>query len=174
LSGANGHILTRTLYEELKRIAAARIASERKDLTLEPIDLLDEALLRLFRSPSLRVNNRTHLRALAALQRRRILVEHARRRRKRIEGERSRITLSGLSVAERSPVDVLDLDRALQRLALVSPRQAEVVELSYFGGFSFAIIAEIVGCAERTVKKDAKLAYAALKRELFGSCSESV
>ncbi len=100
---------------------------------------------------------------------RRLLVERARARRaEKRGGDAVRVTLTDAAVAQ-DPVDVLDLDRALERLQRFDPRQAEVVELSYFGGLTYPEIASLVGISEATVDRDLRHARAWLRRELAGA-----
>jgi RNA polymerase sigma factor (TIGR02999 family) len=107
---------------------------------------------------------------------RQVLVDHARRRdRDKRGGAMRRVSLSLEAPADDSAagiVDALDLDEALEGLARLSPRQARVAELRYFGGYSVEETAEILAVSERTVKGDWRVARAWLKDELSGGAPE--
>jgi RNA polymerase sigma factor (TIGR02999 family) len=128
-----------------------------------------EAYLRLAKA-DVDWRDRTHFLSVAARMMRRILVEHARARHARKRGgEQVRVTLTGpIPAPATSPVDVLALDAAMERLREKDPRQAETVELCYFGGLTYPEIAEALGVSEATVDRDLRHARAWLKRELAG------
>lgn len=158
--------ITKSLYNELRALAWNQLRSERRGHSLQPTDLVNEACLRILGSGVV-VISRAHLRALAATQMRRILVDHERRRRKRIDGRLIRTSLPEIpGRASEWALDILKLDDALTRLASLSERQAYVLELRYFGGLTVGEVAEVVGISERSVKKDTAIAFAWLKREL--------
>ncbi len=131
--------------------------------------LVHEAYLRLA-DADIAWQNRTHFLSVAARVMRRILVEWARARRAgKRGGDGVRVTFTdGVSPPAADPVDVLDLDQALERLQAFDARQAEVVELSYFGGLTYPEIAQMLGISEATVDRDLRHARAWLKRELAG------
>jgi RNA polymerase sigma factor (TIGR02999 family) len=162
--------LESALYEELRSIARKLLRSERKNHTLQPTAIVNEACLRLLRGASVSVNGRSHLLALAARQMRRVIVDYERARRKRIDGRMVRTTLADIGArGERSEFDTLDLDEALSKLAALSERQARVIELRYFGGLLVEEAARTLGVSERTIKNDTRVALAWLRRELHGS-----
>jgi RNA polymerase sigma factor (TIGR02999 family) len=155
------------LYEELHRLASSYLSRERPGHTLQPTALVNEAFLRLFGS-AVQPKDRQHFFALAARLMRRVLVDHARRYRagRRFSPER-RLTLDpeGFEAAQ-APVDVLDLHRALEGFAEVSPRAARVVELRYFGGLTLDEIGEVLEVSPATAARDWTAARLWLQREL--------
>jgi len=156
------------VYAELKRRAGAQLARERGSHTLQPTALVHEAFLRLVDQRSARWQNRAQFFGVAAQLMRRILVDHARARAAaKRGGDALRISLDDASEAAVSPeTDVLLLNRALERLAVLDPRQAQVVELRYFGGLSVEEVAAVLEVSEITVKRDWAMARAWLYREL--------
>jgi RNA polymerase sigma factor (TIGR02999 family) len=141
------------VYDELRRLAAARLAGERPGQTLDATALVHEAYLRLVGGHQPREwSGRGHFFAAAAEAMRRILVEHARRKgRLRRGGDRERVDLEGLEVAapERGD-DLLALDEALAQLAAADPQAAELVKLRYFAGLTVPQAAAALGVAPRT------------------------
>ncbi len=161
------------VYAELRRLAAAFLRRERPGHTLQPTALVHEAFLRLAGGRTLEASSRAQFIGLAARTMRHILVDHARRRKslKRGGGERV-VTLDTSALAGAThAVEVEDLDQALAALARVSERQARVVELRYFGGFSIEETGEALGLSPMTVKRDWAFARAWLYRELTGAKS---
>lgn len=173
-----GTSLTEPEYDQLRRIAAEYLRSERPGHTLQPTALVNEAILRLADADAARWNNRQHFVATAARAMRRILVDHARARKaeKRGGGKPGSLGIetvgSGVGSSagkdENESVDLLALDEALSRLDALHERQARVVELRFFAGFSVAETAEHLGVSERTVELDWSVARAWLKQELRG------
>lgn len=154
------------VYDELRRIAAAYLARERSDHTLQPTALVNEAFVRLAGQAGAPVEGRAHFRALASQAMRRILVDHARARFAARRDERV-VTLSGVPEdGDDGAVDLLGLDSALTRLASLNPRQARVVELRFFGGLEIEEVANELGVSPRTVNGDWRVARAWLGREL--------
>ena len=159
------------VYEELRRLAASALRRERTDHTLQPTALVHEAFLRLAETPGASWENRAHFVAIAARVMRRVLVDHARGRNalKRGNGE-IRVPIDDVDVpAVGQDVDLVALDDALARLALLDERQARIVELRFFGGLSVPETAALIGASERTVKRDWQVARAWLTRELSSS-----
>ena len=149
------------VYEELRQLAAQRLAGEKPGQTLQPTALVHEAYLRLTAGRPLQDwNGRGHFFAAAAEAMRRILVETARRKRcERHGGGRQRLTLDGLDVAAESPDDdLLALSEALDLLAEANPRAAELIKLRYFAGLTGREAAEALGISPR--KADQVWAYA--------------
>ena len=143
---------------ELRRIAGACMRRERPDHTLQPTALVNEAYLRLVRDREVGWEDRGHFYGIAARVMRQILVDHARKRRaaKRDPGARTARSASRLSDSTPAPdFDVLALHDALDELALLDPRQAQIVELRYFGG-----------CTEAQVAKAKDLSSATIRREM--------
>jgi RNA polymerase sigma factor (TIGR02999 family) len=126
------------VYEELRHLAAQRLAQERPGQTLQPTALVHEAYLRLVDvEQAQHWNSRGHFFAAAAEAMRRILVENARRKhRRRHGGGRRRVALGDLPAAERSPDDLLALDDAVTRLAAEDAAAADLVKLRLYAGFS--------------------------------------
>ena len=141
------------VYDELRLLAAARMAKERGDHTLAPTALVHEAYLRLVGGdPPQDWNGRGHFFAAAAEAMRRILVEHARRRRSlKRGGDRQRVDLEELDVAapERDD-DLIALDEALSALSAADPQAAKLVKLRYFAGLTIPQAAEALRVAPRT------------------------
>jgi RNA polymerase sigma factor (TIGR02999 family) len=159
------------VYGELRRQAARHLRRERAGHTLQTTALIHEAYLRLVDQKAVRWQNRAHFFAIAAQLMRRILVDHARRRHRAKRGGASvAVPLEeGLVlVAEKSDGDVLALDEALTRLAVIDPRQSQIVELRYFGGLSIKETAAALGVSPTTVKDDLNMAKAWLRREIGG------
>lgn len=162
------------VYEELRRLAAHRMAAESAGHTLQPTALVHEAWLRLVghgdpeRRPEW--NGRRHFFGAAAEAMRRILVERARKKsRLRHGGDQQRVDFEQATVAIEDPEEtVLALNDALERLALESPEKAEVVKLRYFAGMEHAEVARVLGVAEITVRRHWKYARAWLYTELRG------
>jgi RNA polymerase sigma factor (TIGR02999 family) len=126
------------VYDELRRLAAQKLAREKPGQTLEATALVHEAYLRLVDAEQAQHwNSRGHFFAAAAEAMRRILVENARRRhRQRHGGGRRRVRLGDLPAVERSPEDLLSLDDALTKLAAEDPAAADLVKLRFYAGFS--------------------------------------
>lgn len=126
------------VYPELRRIARQYLEHCRPGESLESAALANEVYLKLVRSGGIRCENRAHFLALCAQIIRRILVDHARRRRlAKRGGDAVRVPLDEvLLAAETSGIEVLALDEALNSLARIDPRKCQVVELRYFGGLS--------------------------------------
>lgn len=169
---AAGNQLVATLYDELHRLAGHYLRQERSHHTLQPTALVHELYLRLFASEPIEWQNRAHFFAVAAKTLRRILVDHARahRTKKRGEGQvkLSLTAANGWAEAPRQE-DLLAVDEALARLAEFDPRLAQVVELRFFGGLQENEVAEVLGVAPITVKRDWKTARAWLLSQLLPS-----
>ena len=156
------------VYEELRRLAAWRLAQERPGQTLQATALVHEAWLKLTGGEAeRRWNDRTHFFAAAAEAMRRILVDNARRKRcARHGGELERVDLAAIQVP--APVqdedDLLAVHEALDELAALHPRKAELVKLRFFVGLNFAAAAEVLGVSEITAKRDWAFARAWLYR----------
>jgi len=154
--------LEASLYEELHRLAAARMRLERPNHTLQPTALVNEAYMRLAECDSTLWQDRARVIGVAAHLMRNILVDYARARRaeKRGAGIVQVTFNSGLQADRDSPVDVLVIDQALNRLAALDARQASILELHFFAGQTFEEIAEQLGVSVRTVKRDWTMARA--------------
>ncbi len=156
------------VYKELRRLAHQYLGKERAGHTLLTTDLVHEAYLRLVDQQRVRWQNRAHFYGIAAKLMRRILVDHARgkKRIKRGAGAQ-RVSLDEAAVvASQSKVDILALDEALTRLAEIDQRKARVVELRFFGGLEVEEAAEFLRLSPITVLRDWKMAKAWLHRAL--------
>jgi len=159
------------VYDELRRLAAQRLAHEKPGQTLQPTALVHEAYLRLVGADRDQPwTGRGHFFAAAAEAMRRILVEKSRRKRRQRHGGRlQRLPLEGNEPAidgPMEPVDVLALSEALDRLEAASPRRAQLVKLRYFAGLTLPEVAELLGIAQSTAEADWTYAKAWLKREI--------
>ena len=164
------HHLMPLVYEELKSLAAGYLRAERADHTLQTTGLVHEAYLKLVDQRRTTWQNRSHFFGIAAQAMRRILVDHARRRRARKRDAGRPITLEdNLAGVSPDTEEVLAVDEALRRLAALDPRQARIVELRYFAGLSIEQAAEALEISPATVKRDWVSAKAWLQRELAGS-----
>jgi RNA polymerase sigma factor (TIGR02999 family) len=157
------------VYAELHRLARGKLRRESPGHSLQPTLLVHEVYMRLA-GAGIELQDRTHFLSVAARVMRRILVDVARLRRAQKRGGGDlRVTLSPeLAASSPDPVDVLTLNAALLRLQDLDPRQADVVELSYFGGLTHPEIGEMLGISPATVDRDLRHARAWLKRELTG------
>ena len=157
-----------SLYKELRRIAAAKMHSERDNHTLQPTALVHEAYLRLADQPEKVWKDRTRILALAARAMRNVLVDHARARIADKRGAGAiQVTLNeGFAVSSGTLADILAVDEALNRLAGFEPRQAKILECHYFAGLTFEEIAAELGLSTRTVKSDCAMARAWLYQQL--------
>jgi RNA polymerase sigma-70 factor, ECF subfamily len=163
--------LTTLVEGELRRLARRYMARERRDHTLQATALVNEAFIRMTGARDVRWQDRAHFIGVSARLMRRVLVDHARSAgyRKR-GGSWQRVTLTdGLAATPGPPVDVLDLDRALDALAAVDPRKSRVVELRYFGGLTVDETASVLDVSPDTVKRDWRLAKLWLLRALQGT-----
>jgi RNA polymerase sigma factor (TIGR02999 family) len=162
------HELLPLVYEELRKLAAHKMAGELPGQTLQPTALVHEAWLRLVGSTDQSWNSRGHFFAAAAEAMRRILVENARRKgRRKHGGELQRLDFSDLDVASAESDDaVLAVSEALDRLARHDPTGAELIKLRFFAGLSNADAAKALGLAERTAKRTWAYARAWLYEEL--------
>jgi len=158
------------VYGELRRLAGYYVKSERAHHTLQPTALVHEAYLKLVDRNRVNFRGRTHFFAAGAQAMRRILVDYARqRKRDKRGGDWQRITLAeplAARASEWSPDEVLALNRALEKLTGLDPRQATVVELRYFAGLKVGEAAEVLGVSKRSAEADWTHARAWLKREL--------
>ena len=159
------------VYNELRRLAARYVSRERPGQTLQATALVNEAFVRLAAERPRQFQNRTHFLAIAALSMRQILVQRARARHAaKRGGDPLRIELDDRllpAVSEQhDEIDLVALDAALDRLAILDQRQAKVVELRYFGGLSVEEVGVALDISPATVKRDWTLARAWLKREL--------
>lgn len=158
------------LYKELRRLAGHYMRAERMGHTLQPTALVHEAYLRLVEQDRANWQNRAHFMAVAGQMMRRILVNHAVRRKtkKRTDPEATDLNRLDQGVTTRDLEEILAVDEALSRLSALNPRQTRVVEMRYFAGLTIEETAEALGVPSITVKRDWAIAKAWLHRELAG------
>lgn len=167
-SGDSGALdqLTPLIYNDLRRIAAKYLQSERPGHTLQATALVNEAFARMAES-DMAFEDRAHFLAIAARTMRHILTDFGRARRSQKRGGGIRpVTLAEDRVAAPTSADIVDLDDALQTLATVDERKSDVLVLHYFGGMTYDEIAVAVGISAATVDRDLRLAKAWLANEL--------
>ena len=156
---------------ELRRLAAGYMRHER-GRTLQPTAVVNEAFIRLLPQRGVSWENRAHFFGIAAKMMRRVLVDHARRKRaiKRDAGPADPVSISGVPspAREADPVDVLALHTALDDLAALDPRQAEIVEMRFFAGLTVEEIAEVMEISTATVKREWATAKLWLRRQMQG------
>lgn len=153
------------VYEELKQLAGACLVGERTSGTLGATALVHEAYLRLVRQETIGFKGRAQFFSAAATVMRRILVDHARaRRREKRGGDAVRVTLDeALALLERAVPDLTELDEALTALAEIDPRKARLVELRFFAGVPMEDAAAMLGVTQRTAERDWRFARAWLR-----------
>lgn len=160
--------LVAALYEDLRRMAESYLRSERPGHTLQPTAIVHEAYLRLSKGMPDGFRDRVHFLAVASVTMRRVLVDHARARATaRRGGDMRRITLVDQLLADDSrTIEILALDRALDKLETVDPVAVEVVRLRFFGGLSEDEVASYLGFSLRKAQKIWAFARAWLRREV--------
>jgi len=148
--------LANLVYRELRRVAAAKLRSERQAHTLTPTALANEAWVRFGPEiPKQDLENRRHFFGIAVTAMRRVLIEHARARHATKRGGAvESLDLDAVDIAAPSDEHLLAVDDALTRLAAIMSRPARVVELRFFGGFTHSEIADILDVERRTVDRD--------------------
>ena len=159
------------VYGELRRLAGSYMQRERPGHTLQATALVNEAYLRLVGGEPGQWQNRAHFFAIAAHTMRQVLTDHARRRHagKRGGVDARKVDVdAGLLIAEDKLEDVIAIDEALERLALIDARQSRLIELRFFAGLSVEEAAEAMGISAITIKREWRLAKAWLSRELSG------
>ena len=164
-----GEKLIPLVYDELRRMAAQRMAPGTADETLQPTALVHEAWLRLGADRMGGWNNRAHFFATAATAMRSILVDRARRRMAvRHGGGQERVNIDDVQLAAHASADnqVLAVHEALDKFATEDPAKAELVKLRYFGGLSLDEVAEALGISEPTAKRWWAYSRAWLGREI--------
>jgi len=158
------------VYDELHQVAERLLRHESSGHTLQPTALVNEAYLRLIGQTNVDWQGKTHFFAIGAKIMRRILVDHARRKKSQKRGGRyHRIALSDdLCVSKSNDEDVLAIEEALAKLEKRDPRQAKIVELRFYGGLDVQEVAEVLDVSKRTVESDWTMVRAWLRRELIG------
>jgi RNA polymerase sigma-70 factor (ECF subfamily) len=160
------------VYDELRRLANHYLQRERSDHTLQSTALVHEAYLRLAGQNTPQWQNRAHFFGIAARVMRQILVEYARAHSAAKRGGvgACKITLDeSLELAQKTDIDVVALDGALERLSELDPQQSRIVELRFFTGLTIEDTSEVMGLSPATVKRDWTSARAWLHREIARS-----
>jgi RNA polymerase sigma factor (TIGR02999 family) len=158
------------VYRELHALARAHLNRGRRNLTLQPTALINEVYLHLIeQSPPVPWEDRSHFFGISARLMRNILVDYSRARRAAKRGGDAVVVSLEETMAfsaGRNAPDIIDVDAALNRLARIDERKAQVIELRYFGGMTREEVASAAGLTVATVKRDLRLAEAWLRREL--------
>jgi len=165
--------LTPLVYEELRRLAHRYMEGQRPDHTLQTTALVNEAYLRFADQKRTNFTNRSHFFAVAAKAMRQILVDHAKAaERQKRGGGAAKVQLEEAAlISPAQPREILELNDALERLAMLDSRKADVVELRYFGGLKQGEIAEVLKISTITVRRDWVFAKAWLYSELRSAAS---
>jgi RNA polymerase sigma-70 factor (ECF subfamily) len=160
--------LLELVYEDLRHLAAAYMRDERDDHTLQATALVHEAYLRMVDWKNVTWESRAQFFAVAAQVMRRVLVDHARHKNAaKREGSQQRLALDdAVSFADDKELDILALEDALQSLESLDRRQAQIVELRFFGGLSIEEAAHVLKISPATVKREWVIAKAWFQREL--------
>jgi RNA polymerase sigma factor (TIGR02999 family) len=163
------------VYEELRRQAARYLRHERVGHTLQTTALILEAYLRLVDQRNVHWQNRAHFFGIAAQMMRRILVDHARtKKRAKRGGSDIRVSFSEATLkAPDQDLDIVALDEALEHLAEIDEQQSKIVELRFFSGLTVEETAEVLGISPATVKRDWSMAKAWLHREISGAVEKN-
>jgi RNA polymerase sigma-70 factor, ECF subfamily len=155
------------IYDQLRAIARRHMAKERTGHTLQTTALVNEAYLKIAKQEAFQWKDRIHFFALASQAMRLLLVDHARRRgRVKRRGALERLAVDEPLPTSEDGVNILALHDALDRLAAIDPRKSQLVELRYFGGLNVDEIAEALGVAPITVKREWAKAKAWLYNQL--------
>ena len=175
-SGGSEEALTELLPlvdAELRRLAKAYMARERKGHTLQATALVNEAFMRLIDTGNVAWNDRAHFLGIAARLMRRVLIDHARARGMKKRGAGAYLVPldEDMAVAPAANIDVLALDAALDALSAIDERKGRVIEMRFFGGMTVEETAEVLKISTDTVKRDWRMAKLWLLKELDGSGS---
>lgn len=155
------------VYDDLRRLAHAYFTNEKQEHTLQATALVHEAYIRLVNWENVSWQNRAHFFAVAAEVMRKILIDHARKKKAQKREGGQRILLDdAVSFPNKKDFDILKLEEALLSLEELDPRQAKIVELRFFGGLSIEETAHVLKISETTVKRDWTFAKAWFQREL--------
>jgi RNA polymerase sigma-70 factor, ECF subfamily len=166
--------LTPIVYAELRRLAAGYMRDERAAVTLQPTALVHETYLRLVSQDIPDWESRSHFFGVAAHLMRQILVDHARKNQaeKRGGGAPKAAIEDALGFAPERSAAMIALDDALHELNRIDERQAKVIELRFFGGFSVEETAQALGVSVATIGREQRMAEAWLHREMQGGSSQ--
>ena len=158
--------LTPLVYDDLRRIAANRLRGERPEHTLQATALVNEAFVRLSEG-KLAIKDRAHFFAIAARMIRRILIDYGRARNSAKRGGNvSHQTLNEERVGTSVDIELIELDEALERLAVFDKRKSNILELHYFGGMTYEEIATALEVSAATIDRDLRFSKAWLANEL--------
>ena len=169
-ASARGELVS-VVYQTLHRIAESQLRKERPDHTLQPTALVNEAYLKLFGHAEIAFADRAHFFAVVSRAMRRILVDHARARaaaRRNDDLVQLDTSIEFEAGSGSEPMNLLDLDLAMEALARERSSLAELIEMRYFGGMTAEETAEAVGRSVHVVRHELRLAHAWLRRELAG------
>jgi RNA polymerase sigma factor (TIGR02999 family) len=156
--------LTPIVYDELLRLAKARLSREYGDCTLQPTALVHESYMRLADQARLDCQNRAHFYAVAANCMRRVLIDHAKKRKALKRGGGVKVSLkTGMDFAQSQAPDSLVLDEALRKLSERDERKSRAIELKYFGGLTTEEIGVVLGISVATVGRELRLGQAWLR-----------
>ena len=158
-----------TVYDELRKLARIYLSRERPDHSLQPTELVNEAYMRLVTQREVDWRNRAHFLGIAAQALRRVLLHHAESRNaQKRDGYKNRVCLDTAieHVERQTSVDLVVLNRALERLTELDARQGQVVELRVFGGLTVEETAEVLRLSPATVKREWTVARLWLRREM--------
>lgn len=156
------------VYPQLRRIAGALFRGERPEHLLQPTSVVNELFLKLVRQRSLRFEDRQHFYSLSAKLMRRVLIDHARTHARAKRDGGIAIPLDeGLAWIDARPVEVMDLDRALNEMETIDPRKCRMVELRFFLGFTAEETAELLATSKATVDRELRFARAWLHERLI-------
>ncbi len=158
--------LTRLIYADLRRLAAYYLQEEAPGHTLQATALVHELYLRISSVKEMDCKGREHFISIAAQMMRRILIDHARKRQAAKRNREGALTSASPGVL--AGPDILDVDRAIDKLAADYPRHARIVELRFFGGLDAPEIAQAMDLSLRTVERDWHFAKAWLQHEVAG------
>ena len=156
------------IYDELRRLARSQLRSYRPDHTIEPTALVHEAYLRLSQQGGVTLKSRAHFYAIVAHVMRCVLVDYARRRSSaKRQGRWIRVSTEQIAdVPEKSGLDFVTLNDALNDLAEIDPRKSQIVELRFFGGLPVDDIGDVLGISPRSVAREWAMAKAWLYGQL--------
>lgn len=161
-------LLMERLYRELRMAAQAAMNREQPGHTLQPTALVHDVFIRLSELNQMNWTDGAHVRAMAAELMRRVLIDHARKKQAaKRGGDWERITLTGLVAGPReTPIDLLELDDALNELDRLNSRHRQVVQLRFFGGLTHEQTATVLDISEQTARLDWSMARAWLRGRL--------
>lgn len=156
------------VYQDLRQIAGMRMRQERGNHTLQPTALIHEAYLHLIKYQGMSWQNRAHFFAMASTEMRRILVDHARRRRSTKRGGGIDLILLDEvhALTEDNTIDVLALDEALEKLAQIDPMRSRIVVMRAFGSLGIEEMAEALSVSHDTIRRKWNSAKVWLLKEL--------